>query len=431
MVRRDPSPSPERTEQLLDSERTLIGVRWFGVLFALLQVQTYEALPYPPGVQEAGFALAGVLAAINLAALQASRRARADRSVLALSVSTLVADAAVLVGFVWLYTFDNESTMFLMLFILPAEAALKFQLGGALGLWGVVTAAYVAREAWGAARYGFEFSGPSISYRMGILLMISLIVGFFARHLRRRTDQLEREKHWRSALIDMLAHDFRSPVGAATSGLLVIARRLDELPPETVRDMVEAAVRQNRRALALADDLLTLARADHGRLELNRQDVEVRPLLDRVVAWLGMTDAEVGIESPDAQRAFVDPARLEQIVTNLLSNARKHGRPPVTVTSSGLPDGGIVLRVTDSGDGVPDDQHADLFRQFSSGPRADSVGLGLWLVSTLAEAHDGEVRYVTTEDRPTFVVRLPGVVGGDPRPGATAAGAGPVVEPRG
>lgn len=425
------APSPRRAEQLLDSERTLIAVRWFGVPFALLQVQTYNNMPYPPGVQEAGFALAGVLAAINLAAMLAARRVRGDRTVLALSVATLVADAAVLVGFVWLFTFDNVSTMFLMLFILPAEAALKFQLRGALGLWGVVTAAYAAREAWGAAQYGFEFSGPSISYRMGILLMISLIVGLFARHLRRRTDELEREKQWHSALIDMLAHDFRAPVGAATSGLLVVARRLDELPPATIRDMVEAAVRQNRRALALADDLLALARAGHGRLELNRQDVEIRPLLDRVVAWLGMTDSEVRIESPQQQRAFVDAARLKQIVTNLLANAHKHGRPPVTVTSFALPDGGIEVRVADSGDGVPDEQHADLFRQFASGPRADSVGLGLWLVATLAEAHDGDVRYVTTEDRPTFIVRIPGVVGGDLRPTATDAGAGTVAGPGG
>lgn len=409
------TPTPRRAEQLADAERTLIAVRWFGVLFAVLQVQVYDAMPYPPGVKEAGFALAGVLATTNVAAALAVRRARANRSMLALSVATLVADGAVLVGFVWLYTFDNQSSMFLLLFILPAEAALKFQLAGALGLWGAVTATYVARELWGAARYGFEFSGPSISYRMGILLMVSLIVGFFARGLRRRTDQLagaldhlEREERWRSALIDMLAHDFRSPVGSATSGLLVVARRLDDLPQEKVREMVEAAVRQNRRGLALADDILTMARAGHGRLELDRQDVEVRPLLDRVVAWLGMPDSEVVIESPDELRAFVDPARLEQVVTNLLSNARKHGRPPVTVTSSALPDRGIEVRVADSGDGVPDEQHADLFSQFSSGPRADSVGLGLWLVAMLAEAHGGGARYVTSDDRPTFVVRLPG-----------------------
>lgn len=420
-----------RSEKLLDAERTLIPVRWFGVLFSLLQVQAYDALPYPPGVQEIGFALAGALAAINVAAHLAVRRVRTDRNVLALSVATLVGDAALLVGYVWLYTFDNESTMFLMLFILPAEAALKFQLRGALGLWGALTAAYVAREAWGAARFGFEFGVPSITYRMGILLVVSLIIGLFARRLRQETDQLEREKRWRSAMIDMLAHDFRSPVGSATSALLVVARRLDELPPETVRNMVEAAVRQNRRALALADDVLTMARADHGRLELHRQDVEIGPLLDRVVADLPIPASEVTVESPEDLRAFVDPARLEQVATNLVSNAHRHGRPPITITSTALPDRGVELHVADSGDGVPDEQQGELFRQFSSGPRADSVGLGLWLVAMLAEAHGGEARYLPTRDRPTFVVQLPGGDGDEPGPTATDALRGPPGRRRG
>lgn len=424
-----PTRAERRNEELLAAERTLVTVRWFAVPFAVLQVLVYENMPYPDGVQEAGFALAGVLALLNLAVVVALRRVSSDRGVLALSAATLVADTAVVMGFVWLYTFDNESVFFLLLFILPAEAALKFQLRGAVGLWATVTALYVAREVWGAARYGFEVSEPSISFRMGILLLVSLIVGMFARSLGRRSDQLatalddlEREEQWRSALIDMLAHDFRAPVGSATSGLLLVSRRMDELPAERLRPLVDAAVRQNRRALALADDVLTLARTGHGRLQLSRQDVEVAALLDRVVDWLGAHDAVCVTCSADL-RAHVDPARLEQVVTNLVSNACRHGRPPVTVTASALPDRGLEVRVADGGDGVPEAQQDQMFSQFSSGPRADSVGLGLWLVSLLADAHGGDVRYLTVEGRPTFVVRLPGAgAEAEPVPAAAAAG---------
>lgn len=391
-------------------------VRWFGVLFAVVQVQTYVSMQYPAGVEEVGFAFAGVLAVTNLAATLALRRVRTDRGVTALAIATLVADAAVVIGYVWLYTFDSESSFFLLLFILPAEAALKFRLAGALGLWAAVTMTYAAREAWGAARYGFELSLPSISYRMGILLVVSLMFGLFARRLGQRNDELavamddlRIEERWRSALIDMLAHDFRSPVGSATTGLLLASRRMDDLSDEQLRGIVDAAVRQNRRALALADDLLTMARAGHGRLELSRQDVEITPLLHGVVEMLDLGDV-TAVESPQDLRAFVDPARLEQVVANLLSNGDKHGRPPMTVTASPLPGRGVEVRVADTGDGVPQEQQAELFGQFSSGPRADSVGLGLWLVATLAEAHGGDVDYQTNDGQPTFVVRLPGGV---------------------
>ena len=410
------SAAARGTRELAGAERTLVAVRWVAVLFAVVQVQVYDNMPYPPGIQETGFALAGLLALSNLGAMLAVRRARTDRGVRLLAVATLVTDAAVVVGYVWLYTFDHESTFFLMLFILPAEAALKFRVVGALGLWGTVTALYVAREMWGEVRYAIELSVPSISYRMGILLLVSLMFGLFARRLGHSNDELaaavgdlEREERWRSALIDMLAHDFRSPVGSATSSLLLVSQRMGELSEDQLRGVLEGAVRQNRRALTLADDILALARASHGRLELRREDVAVRQVLDCVVADLAM-QGTVTVECPAELRAHVDPARFEQIVTNLLSNSCKHGRPPVTVTASALPDHGVELRVADSGDGVPEEEQAGLFQQFASGPRADSVGLGLWLVAMLADAHGGGARYLGDTDRPTFVVRLPGVM---------------------
>lgn len=338
------------------------------------------------------------------------------RGTLVLAVSTLAADVAVVAGFVWLYTFDNSSVHFLLLVVLPAEAALKFRLAGAVALWAVLTVFYAGREAWGAAHYGYPVSVPSIAFRMGILLMVSLIVGLFAQRLCRRTDQLadaldglEREERWRTTLIDMLAHDFRSPVGSATSALMTIEQRLGGLSEDAVRSLVSGAVRQNRRALALADDVLAMARAGHDGFELHREDVELTPLFRRVARWLDADDSWVAIGSATDLRAFVDPARLEQIVTNLLSNARKHGRPPVSVDARPLPDRGVEIRVSDHGHGVPADREDGLLGQFASGPRADSVGLGLWLVALLARAHGGDASYATVAGRPTFVVRLPGV----------------------
>jgi signal transduction histidine kinase len=104
----------------------------------------------------------------------------------------------------------------------------------------------------------------------------------------------------------------------------------------------------------------------------------------------------------------VDPARLEQVVANLVGNAVKHGRAPIEITAVSNDDG-FELRVADSGDGADPDVEASLFQPFAAGPTVGSTGLGLWVVRTLVESHGGTVSYERVGGRPSFVVRLPSV----------------------
>jgi signal transduction histidine kinase len=112
-----------------------------------------------------------------------------------------------------------------------------------------------------------------------------------------------------------------------------------------------------------------------------------------------------------------DGGRLTQIVSNLLTNAFKYGEPPVSVRAD-LVGSWIDLRVTDSGPGVPAGSEATIFGQFEQvSPRSDGVGLGLWIVRALAEAHGGAAFYERgTPTGACFVIRLP--IGG---PAGTAA----------
>lgn len=405
-----------RFEELVSAERVLIVARWVGVVFGLVQVATYGALPYPAGARELAFGLVAVLAVTNVAAAVAVRRVATVPGAGGLAVATLAMDTLVVAALVWSYAFDGGSVHFLLFFVLPAEAALKFRLSGAMAVWCLLTASYTARQAWAADRYGFDFGAPSIVFRMGMLFIVSLIVGLFAQKVWRRTNELahalerlEQEERWRSGLIDMLAHDFRDPVGTATSAMLLVEDLLPDTSTSDMRRLVESAVRQNRRGLALADEILTLARAGQDRLELNPEVVELAPMLERMVGdpdpgsgWVTTIDV-----APDL-RPVVDPLRLEQIVSNLLSNARRHGRSPVDLSARPFGDGGVEVRVSDGGDGVPDVYQDSLFTQFARGPRSDSVGLGLWLVAVLAEMHGGGARYETVDGRPTFVVTLSG-----------------------
>lgn len=410
----------EGGRQLVRTVRSICAARWVGVAFAVLQVSTYETLPYPPGVQAVGYALAALLALGNLTIWLLARdtdggqRAGRVRTPTALAAAGLVVDVVVIVGVLWLYAFDTESSLFILLFVLPAEAAATFRLRGALLTWAGTTALYVGRELSAVARYGAEFSIISINFRMGVLLLLSVILGMFARDAARRRDELrdaleslEAEAAWRDGLISMLAHDLRSPIGGAASTMHLLEHRLPDIPPERAAELAGGAARQNRRVLRLADDLLDVARARNGRLEIRRERVDVGETVAELVAEADATD-DVRVEVPADLQAEVDRKRFGQIVTNLVTNARKHGRPPVTISAEALPHGGVVLRVADSGDGVPAAQQEQLFLAFARGPRADSVGLGLWVTHTLAAAHGGSVAYEPVDEAPCFVVRLPG-----------------------
>jgi signal transduction histidine kinase len=393
-------------------ERTMVTARWIAVVFALLQVQLYDATAYPTGVRATAYSLVGVLAALNLAAMWAVRHVRSRLAALTLVVATMVGDVLIVTAFVWTYSFDGPSVHFLLFFALPAEAALKFALPGALLSWAAITVLYTARQAWAAATYGLGFSLPSISYRTGILLLVAFIVGAFADRARRSTQHalealhaLRREEEWRSALIDMLAHDIRSPVATTISMLQLLGRESPELDPERRADLRQRAIRQSRRALELSDDILTMARARQQQLELHPEDLELLSFSRQVVSDTFGDGSWLTIDIPVGFQARADPQRLEQILCNLLSNARKHGQPPVMLRATKEADA-TVIQVSDSGAGVPDEQRADLFEPFASGARKDSVGLGLWLVRTLAVAHGGDAWYETIDGQPTFTIRI-------------------------
>lgn len=390
--------------------------RWFGVVFAVFQVSAFRAAEIPAYVRPIGYALAATLAVVNLGATWVRRRIRTVEGARRLALVTLLTDAALLSGYVWLYAFDTGSSLYLLFFILPAEAALKFQATGAIVTWAACATTYVLRELWASERYGSEVQVESITFRMGVLLIVALLVGMFARKLAQRSaeleaalSELEQQERWRQALIDMLAHDLRSPVGSATSALMVIRDRIDRLAVDDVRRLASVAVGQNERALRLTDDLLDLARSQQGRLEVHREEVSIGPLLHRVLTTLPVSASDVRIEIADDLRAWVDPARLEQVAANLITNAAKHGVPPVEVTVLAV-DEVFELRVSDHGCGVPPELRTSLFTPFAEGTASGSVGLGLWIVQTLTEAHGGTVAYEDDGRHPSFVVRMPGAV---------------------
>jgi two-component system OmpR family sensor kinase len=212
--------------------------------------------------------------------------------------------------------------------------------------------------------------------------------------LGRLESALDRERRF----VDDASHELRTPVAALKAELeLALAR-------SRTREELEAAVRRaaaDSETLArLTEDLLILARADRGRLPVRPETVDVGSLVRETERAFAARASEAGVKLDatieDGRRARLDPLRVRQALSNLLDNALRHtppeGRVRVGATRS---DGALVLDVTDSGPGFPEEVLARPFEPFARGShergRLEGAGLGLAIVRAVVEAHGGTV----------------------------------------
>lgn len=243
--------------------------------------------------------------------------------------------------------------------------------------------------------------------RASILLLVVLVMAAVVNELANRQvealEQRDRQERWRTTMVDALAHDVRSPLNLVRGVLETVIAHDDELDADGRRRLLGVADRHAARIEDLTADLLAAERVRDGRLRLDRQDVDVAELVERVRT---IHDQDIDVQVEPGLTAAVDPDRIVQVLHNLLTNAYTHGSPPVGVTAARRGPG-IELEVRDHGPGVPESGRGGLFGRFSQGDRPDSVGLGLWIVRALTEAHGGRVTYSDADPGARFTVWLP------------------------
>jgi signal transduction histidine kinase len=224
-------------------------------------------------------------------------------------------------------------------------------------------------------------------------------------------------------ILGVVGHDLRNPLGAIhmSASLLQTRGKLEGWQARAVERLRSSAGRMNR----IIADLLsyTRTRLGHG-IPVNLRQASLEPVVRKAVDELAAVNAgrviEVTFEG-DASGTW-DPDRLEQVASNLVSNAVDHGDPdtPVRVRVRGEP-GVVVLTVSNSGPGIPPEVLAHLFEPFSRGPEATSrkssgLGLGLFIAREIVRSHGGQV---TASGGPetTVTVRLPRTPAPSPDPG--------------
>jgi signal transduction histidine kinase len=230
---------------------------------------------------------------------------------------------------------------------------------------------------------------------------------------------MERANRIKDEFFAMLSHELRTPL-TPILGWTRIMSRLSADDHETRAHALSVIERNAKLQTQLVNDLLDMSRIDSGKLSIYVQstdlNVAVRGAVEslRNEALQREVDLETHIEPGDVE-VMADPARLEQIITNLLTNAikftDKSGR--VTVSTARENDSGVVT-VSDTGIGIPRDFLPHIFERFrqadsSTRRRHGGLGLGLSIVRSLVEMHGGHVDAHSegTGRGSAFTVRLP------------------------
>jgi two-component system CheB/CheR fusion protein len=241
--------------------------------------------------------------------------------------------------------------------------------------------------------------------------------------LRRRVAELAVADRHRNEFLAILAHELRNPLAPLRNAAQIL--RLSPADAEVstkARDLIERQVKHMSR---LVGDLLDAARAQHGQIQLQREVLDLRPVVEHAVEMMRpQFDARrqsLRVQLPGVPVMIDgDAARLEQVVGNLLNNANKYtgenGSIDVTVdvSTQKAEQPEAVIRVRDNGEGIDPDLLPRLFDLFTQADRSlahsqGGLGIGLSLVRTLADLHGGSVA-VHSEGRgcgSEFIIGIP------------------------
>jgi signal transduction histidine kinase/CheY-like chemotaxis protein len=198
-------------------------------------------------------------------------------------------------------------------------------------------------------------------------------------------------------LVSVVSHELRTPLASVVGFAELLRTR--ELTDAQRQQFLTVILEEGRRLTALINDFLDLQRMETGRQEISPRQLDLPDLLSNTVEAAGPDEARpIELDLPDELPAVrADPDRIHQVMSNLLSNARKYspGGGPIRVSAS-EDDGQVIVSVRDSGLGMPPEALPRLFEKFFRIDNSDrrsitGTGLGLAISRKIIEAHGGRI----------------------------------------
>jgi signal transduction histidine kinase len=239
----------------------------------------------------------------------------------------------------------------------------------------------------------------------------TLIAAFLERAIEH--GELRRLNELKSQFAALASHELRTPVAAIYGAVRTLDEREQELSPEQEAELRRMLSQQSKRLFELVENLLDLSRLEADSLRISPTEIDVHERLAEIVDTVlnGINDVKVAV--PDDLRAVVDGQAFDRILSNLLTNAVRHGAPPFFVSAARTNDG-LSVTIEDRGGGVAEEFVGSLFERFTRGatPSSEGAGLGLSIAQSYARAHGGTLTYEPAKPHgASFRVVLPAAPG--------------------
>ena len=224
----------------------------------------------------------------------------------------------------------------------------------------------------------------------------------------RDVTQRSEEERRKDEFLSVASHELRSPL-TPLSGFLHLSRKQAESAQQVDPEVLRKAESQVERLQRLIDGLLDLSRLETGKLPIRRQRIDMCQLLRRIMEpWLnGRHGERIELDMPNGEVTLdVDPDRIDQVVTNMVDNAIKHGRPNGEIHIHLLDDENqIQIAVQDEGDGMPQYIIDRVFERyfFSHQNDCSGMGIGLYVSRQIVEDHGGTIDIDSAPDQPTTI----------------------------
>jgi PAS domain S-box-containing protein len=216
----------------------------------------------------------------------------------------------------------------------------------------------------------------------------------------RAFEVLQEDDRRKTEFLAVLAHELRNPLAPIRNGLQVMRLAADN--PATIARVRDVMERQLVHLVHLVDDLLDIARVTRGKVDLQKEHVELRNVVASAVETsllsIEARRHELNLHIPEESfPLYVDPTRISQVISNLLTNAAKYTPSGGRIDLSARKDGNeVVLSLTDTGVGLAPESLSRVFDMFTQVGQTiehaqGGLGIGLALVRRLVELHDGTV----------------------------------------
>jgi PAS domain S-box-containing protein len=231
-------------------------------------------------------------------------------------------------------------------------------------------------------------------------------------------DALREAVRTRDEFLTMASHELKTPITSLilnTDLKKLIVRRGEKTDPQKELEALNVQLRQLNRINQLIEDMMDLSRIRIGKLEMNKKPIDFAKVVEDSLTKLGplliQTLGEVNFETVESAEVHADPFRLEQVVTNLLSNAMKYGEKKPISVSLRKTEASVVLIVEDQGRGIGEQDQKRIFKRFEravAGTDISGLGLGLTIVKEIIDSHHGHISVESAPGKGSrFVVELP------------------------